>query len=75
MNKMRRRQIANAIKLIEQATEILEQVMDDEQDALDSLPENLQGPKRAEAMEDYIYTIEDFLDTLDTDELQEIVDQ
>lgn len=74
MNKMRRRQIANAIKLIEQATEILEQVMDDEQDALDSLPENLQGSKRAEAMEEYIYTLETFLDELDVDELQEIVD-
>lgn len=74
MNKMRRRQIANAIKLIEQAEEILEQVMDDEQDALDSLPENLQGSKRAEAMEEYIYTLETFLDELDVDDLQDIVD-
>lgn len=74
MNKMRRRQIANAIKLIEQAAEILEQVMDDEQEAFDNLPESLQGSERGEAMEGYIYTIEEFLDTLDTYELQEIVD-
>lgn len=74
MNKMRRRQIDQAIELIEQAMEILEQVRDDEQEAFDNLPESLQGSERGEAMEGYIYTIEEFLDTLDTCELQEIVD-
>lgn len=74
MNKLRRKQIAQAIDLIEQAKAILEQVMDDEQEAFDNLPENLQGSARGEAMEEYIYTVEEFMDSLDVDELQEIVD-
>ena len=74
MNKLRRKQIAEAIELIEQAMSILEQVRDDEQEAFDNMPESLQGSERGEAMEEYIYTLEEFLDALDVDELQEIVD-
>ena len=74
MNKLRRKQIAEAIELIERAMGILEQVKDDEQEAFDNLPESLQGSERGEAMEEYIYTLEEFLDAMDTDELQEIVD-
>lgn len=73
MNKLRRKEIAKAIELLEQAREILEQVKDDEQDAFDNLPESFQYSERGEEMEDCIYTIEEFLDSLDTDELQEIV--
>lgn len=74
MNKLRRKQIADAIDLIEQAMEILEQVRDDEQEAFDNMPENLQGSERGEVMEEYIYTLESFLDELDIGELQDIVD-
>lgn len=74
MNKLRRKQIAQAIDLIEQAMSILEQVKDDEQEAFDNLPANLQGSERGETMEEYIYTLEEFLDALDVDELQDIVD-
>lgn len=75
MNKLRRKQIAEAIDLIEQAMSILEQVKDDEQEAFDNMPESLQGSERGEAMEEYIYALESFLGELDiVDELQEIVD-
>lgn len=74
MNKIRRKQIEKAIELIEQARDILECVKDDEQEAFDNMPESLQGSERGEVMEEYIYTIETFLDCLDTDELQDIVD-
>lgn len=74
MNKLRRKQIAEAIDLIEQAREILESVKDDEQEAFGNMPESLQSSERGEAMEEYIYTLESFLDELDTDELQGIVD-
>ena len=74
MNKARRKEIARAIELMEQARDILESVMDEEQDAFDNMPESLQGSERGEAMEEYICTIEEVLDALDTDELQEIVD-
>lgn len=74
MNKARRKEIARAIELMEQAREILESVMDEEQEAFDNMPESLQSSERGEAMEEYIYTLEETLEALDTDELQEIVD-
>lgn len=74
MNKQRRKEIAHAIALIEEAREILETTKDEEQEAFDNLPESLQCSERGETMEEYIGTIDDFLDYLDTDGLQEIVD-
>lgn len=74
MNKVRRKEIAKAIELLEQAREILESVRDDEQEAFDNMPESLQGSERGEAMEEYIYTLEEAIEAIDTDELQEIVD-
>lgn len=74
MNKQRRKQIAAAIELIEQAQAILEEVIAEEQEAFDNLPEGIQASERGEAMEEYIYTLESFQDGLDTGELQEIVD-
>ena len=74
MNKQRRKEIAKAIALIEDAREILECVLCEEQEAFDNMPESLQYSERGEAMEEYISTIEEFLEYLDTDELQEIAE-
>lgn len=74
MNKIRRKEIARAIELMEQAREILESVRDEEQEAYDNMPESLQGSERGEAMDGYIWTIEEVMESLDTDSLQEIVD-
>jgi poly-gamma-glutamate capsule biosynthesis protein CapA/YwtB (metallophosphatase superfamily) len=74
MNKQRRKEIAKAIELIQQAREILEGVKDEEQEAFDNLPENLQSSESGEKMEWCISGIEDFLEYLDTDELQGIID-
>lgn len=74
MNKARRKEIARAIALIEEAAGILETVKDEEQESFDNMPEGLQCSERGEAMEGYISTIEYFMDNLDTSELQDIVD-
>lgn len=74
MNKVRRSKIAEAIELIEQAKEILESVKDEEQEAFDNMPEGPQCSERGEIMDGYVGTLEEFIDNLDTDELQEIVD-
>lgn len=74
MNKVRRKEIARAIELMDQAREILESVRDEEQEAFDNMPESIQTSERGEIMEDYIYTLEDALSNLETDALQEIVD-
>lgn len=75
MNKLRRKRIARAIDLIERAKAILRQVADDEQAIFDNLPKGPQSSELGEAMEIYIYTIEDFLAALDVDNLQDIVDE
>ena len=74
MNKLRRKEIAKAIELMEEAREILETVRDEEQEAYDNMPESLQNSERGETMEEYISTIEGCMDNLETDALQEIVD-
>ena len=74
MNRIRRKELAEIISLIEEARERLEAVRDDEQEAFDNLPESIQYSERGETMEEYISTMEELLDYLDTDGLQEIVD-
>ena len=66
--------MANIIALVEEARERLESVRDEEQEAFDNLPESLQYSERGEAMEDFISIMDEFLDYLDTDSLQEIVE-
>ena len=74
MNKARRKELAEIISLIEEARERLESVMDEEQEAFDNMPESLQYSERGETMEEYISTMDEMLDALDTDALMEIVE-
>ena len=73
MNKARRKDLTRVIALIEEARGILETVKDEEQEALDNMPEGLQQSERGETMEQYICTMEEMLDALDTNELEDIV--
>lgn len=45
--------------MLNQAQEIVSSVKDEEQDALDNLPENLQNSERAENMSDAISVMEE----------------
>lgn len=74
MNRARRKELAKVVALIEEARELLEAVIDEEQEAFDNMPEGRQQSERGEAMKEYIYTMEELLDAMDTDELQEIVE-
>ena len=47
-----------------EARELLEMVRDEEQEAFDGMPENLQGSERGQQMEEYIYTMEEAVDNL-----------
>lgn len=49
MNKARRKQLAAIRAKIEELQELLEEIRDDEQDALDNLPESLNSNKKPEA--------------------------
>lgn len=74
MNKARRRELERAIVLMDKAREILEEVLEQEQEAFDNMPESLQCSERGEQMEEYIATMEEAVDNLDTGYLQEIVE-
>ncbi len=74
MNKVRRKELARVVDLLDRARDLLETIRDEEQEAFDNLPESIQCSERGEAMENCISTMEEMLDYLDTGELQEIVD-
>lgn len=76
MNIKRRKQLAKAIELIEQAQSIIDFVLEEEQEAYNNMPEQLQECERGERM----YEAIDSLENLDTDfedlkdNIQEIID-
>ena len=61
MNRARRMRLSDALELIAQAKDIL----DEEQEAFDNLPENFQYGERGEQMEEYISDIEEAFDNLE----------
>lgn len=72
MNKARRKELAEIVELLEEARERLEAVRDEEEEALENLPESLQASERGGAMQAAIDAMEDVLDALDTGALEEI---
>ena len=58
MNARRRKEIAKAIALIEDAIAILDSVAEEEREAYDNLPESLQYSERGERMEECAEAIE-----------------
>lgn len=80
MNKERRKAIAVAIGLLNQAEEflsnakdILEEIKVDERDAFDNMPESLQSSDRGQATEAAADALDEAWDTLDNFDLQEII--
>lgn len=50
MNKQRRKRLTEAMELLQEAQQIIEEVKDEEQEAFDNLPEGLQCSERGEAL-------------------------
>ena len=65
MNKQRREILQKISGMICEARELLQGVCEDEQDAFDCMPENLQGSERGQQMEEYICTMEEAIDNLE----------
>ena len=59
MNKIRRSQIEKVIAKIEEAKSELEDILNDEQDYFDNMPESFQGSERGEAAEEAIGYMEE----------------
>ncbi|EOX0337304.1 hypothetical protein ACO3TJ_003025 [Listeria monocytogenes] len=57
MNAARRKRIDQSIEFIIKQTEEVESIMEEEQEAIDNIPENLQGSARYGEMEEAIFLI------------------
>lgn len=75
MNKTRRAKITESVGFLETAKQMLSEVLDEEQDAMDNMPENLQESERYSKMEDACCTLEYAIDDLDlvVDSVMELV--
>ena len=61
MNNERRKIIKIAIKLLEEATEHIEQAANEERDAFDNLPEGIQVSEKGEDMGGFTDTLDEVL--------------
>jgi len=46
MNKIRRKKLQQILDQIEEMHSLLEEILEEEEEALDNIPENLQGSER-----------------------------
>lgn len=65
MNKQRRIRLRESNTLLAKALQIVNAVKDEEQDALDNFPENLQNSERYTAMENAIDELEEAIDYIE----------
>lgn len=74
MNKKRREKISKAVISLEEILTLVEEILDEEQDAYDNMPENLQSSMRAEESEEAIDTLGEAMENINSvvDALSEI---
>lgn len=68
MNNIKRDKLKKVCELLNQASNIVSEVLDEEQDCLDNMPENLQYSDRYERMEAAISNLEDGLSSIESAE-------
>lgn len=68
MNNKKREKLKKVQELLNQASNIVSDVLEDEQDCLDNMPENLQYSDRYERMEAAISNLEDGLNSIESAE-------
>ena len=81
MNKARRARLQEVIAKLEEldslrceAMELLSEVIDEEQEAYDNLPEPIQGSEKGEQMQEYIDSMQSVHDDLDCIDLSSLCD-
>lgn len=65
MNKARREKIKEAISYLDRAHAIIDTAYDQESDALENCPENLQSSERCERMEEATESMYEAMDHID----------
>ena len=66
MNKKRKQNIALFVSMLQDIYNKLDTILDDEQDYLDNMPENLQGGIAADRSQEYIDSLTEALDYIDS---------
>ena len=66
MNKERKARLEDVTAQLEEAKKELEDIINDEQDAYDSLPEGFQSGTRGDKMLEYIGLMEDAVDKIES---------
>jgi len=82
MNNQRRKQIATLVEdidsrlseLLSEFTERAQEILDEEQEAFDALPESIQDGERGQAMQEAISNLEDAVGALENMDASEITD-
>lgn len=81
MNKLRRKALSEVIAKLEEldsirqeAMEMLSSIIDEEQEAYDNLPESLQDSERGEQMQEYIDSMQNVADDLDSLDTSDWID-
>lgn len=82
MNNSRRKAIKSLMKKLETMMELqyaiaeeLEAIKDEEQDALDNMPESLLKGERGQQMQEYIDEMESVIDDLDQLDIEDFVNR
>ena len=65
MNAQRRKQLERIEALITEARSLLEEVVTEEKDAYDNMPESIQNSERGETMSDNLSQLEDMVANLE----------
>ena len=65
LNKARKRVISDAVIRLREVRGVIETVRDDELNAMENVPENLQESERYSSMEDAVDIMDDAIDNLD----------
>ena len=65
MNNQRRKQLKQAVKLLEEAREIVDNVCNEEDSALSNLPDNLQSSEIADTMSEYCNSLQEVSSSID----------
>ncbi|WP_304585142.1 hypothetical protein [Acutalibacter muris] len=73
MNKARRKRLAQAFDLVNQAKNIIDEVRDDEREAYENLPDSFQNGERGEEMQGYLEMLDETYNYLD--DANSVIDQ
>lgn len=76
MNKQRRKELEEAVRLLEEAYSTIEIIMEQEQEAFDNMPEGLQESERGEQMQENIDNLDSCLSDLENvkEQVEEVIE-